>query len=134
MTGNLISMPLSDISKLIFGFQSFKVGTAAAAGANQQMLMAVRPTENRLALTKMMDAVDQFQFLKFFDRPIDCDQADVWQHRSRLIKDLHGSDWPAAGSDDIKDHTARVSDTVTALAELIFPFFGSFRSEIIHSY
>jgi hypothetical protein len=134
MVGDLISMPLSDISKLIFGIQPVKVGSAAAAGANQQVLMALCTSENRLALAKMMDAVDQSQFLKFFDSPIYRDQTDVRHYRSRLIKDLRWGYRPAARGEDIKDHPSRARDAIAALAELIFPFFCCFGRKIIHDY
>ena len=98
------------------------------------MLVAMRPPENCLALAEMMDAVDQSQFLKLFHSTIDSDQANTRHHSSRLIKDLHGGDRPAAGSNDIKDHPARAGDPAAAQAELAFPGISSFRIKFIHSY
>ena len=104
------------------GYQGFEVvalevGHLAAALAQQQVLVSLAGGNEGLAAPRLVDALDQVQLLKLFQRAIDADQSQSWVSGSGGIENFQGGERPQAFGHCLDDGLACLGQAVSVLVQ-----------------
>ena len=97
---------------------------AAAALAEQQMLVPVPGGDKGLATGRLVDALHKVEVLKLFERAINGHEAEGAITLAGRVVNLDRGEGAAAPGDGLDDGAARLCQTIAVRMELVQPISG----------